>query len=104
MIDKVVHRPNVPSQLAIVDVYGIIDYYLIHEFNDQIYMLAYIQLTSKNIEDEYRYKYFIQYRLKEFINVRCINHCVGFAKINNKHFIIDKKNVFDNSNWKNIKH
>jgi hypothetical protein len=32
------------------------------------------------VEDEYEYKYFIQYKLKEFIDVRCIDHCVSFAK------------------------
>ncbi|GBB88940.1 hypothetical protein RclHR1_15560004 [Rhizophagus clarus] len=55
MIDKVAYRPNAPSQLAIVNIYGIVNYYLVHEFNHQVYMLVYIQLTSKNIEDEYEY-------------------------------------------------
>ncbi|GES90546.1 hypothetical protein GLOIN_2v1644898 [Rhizophagus clarus] len=98
MIDKVAYRPNAPSQLAIVNIYGIVNYYLVHEFNHQVYMLVYIQLTSKNIEDEYECKCFTQYRSKEFINVRCIDHCVGFAKVDNRYFIIDKENAFDDSN------
>ncbi|CAB4390131.1 unnamed protein product [Rhizophagus irregularis] len=104
MIDKVAHRQNAPFQLVIVDIYGIVNYYLVHEFNHRVYMLAYIQLTSKNIEDEYGCKYFTQYRSKEFIDVRCIDHCVGFAKVDNRYFIIDKENAFDDSNWKNIEH
>jgi hypothetical protein len=104
MIDKVAHRPNAPSQLAIIDIYGIVNYYLVHEFNHQVYMLAYIQLTSKNIEDEYGCKYFTQYRSNEFIDIRCIDHCIGFAKIDNKYYIIDKENAFDDSNWEDIGH
>ena len=46
-MDKVAHRPNAPSQLVIVDIYGIVNYYFVHKFNNQVYMLAYIQLTSK---------------------------------------------------------
>ena len=39
---------------------------------------------------------------KEFIDARCIDHCVGFAKIGNKHYIIDKENAFDDANWENL--
>ena len=67
-------------------------------------MLAYVQLTSKIIEDKYGCKNFTQYRSKEFIDVRCIDHCIEFAKIDTKYFIIDKENAFDNSNWENIEH
>ncbi|CAB5302545.1 unnamed protein product [Rhizophagus irregularis] len=103
-IDKLAHRPNAPPQLIIVDIYGIVNYYLVHEFNHQVYMLAYIQLTSKIVEDEYGCKHFTQFRSKEFIDVRCLDHCIGFAKIDNKYYIIDKENAFDDSNWENIGH
>jgi hypothetical protein len=76
----------------------------VHKFKDKVYMLAYIQSTLKIIEDDYGCKHFTQYRSKEFIDVRCIDHCVGFANINNRYFIIDKENVFDDSNWENIEH
>ncbi|CAB5181446.1 unnamed protein product [Rhizophagus irregularis] len=68
-IDKLAHRPNAPPQLVIVDIYGIVNYYLVHEFNHQVYMLAYVQLTSKIVEDEYGCKHFTQFRSKEFIDV-----------------------------------
>ncbi|CAB4446750.1 unnamed protein product [Rhizophagus irregularis] len=103
-IDKLAHRPNAPSQLVIVDIYGIVNYYLVHEFNYQVYMLAYVQLTSKIVEDEYGCKHFTQFRSKEFIDVRCLDHCIGFAKIDNRYYIIDKENAFDDSNWENIGH
>ena len=82
--------------------YGIVDYYLAHKFNDRDYMLAYVQLTSKVVEDEYGCKYFTQYRSKEFIDVRCIDHCVRFPKVGNRYFIVDKENAFDDVNWENI--
>lgn len=86
----------------IVDIYGIVDYFFVHKFNDKIYMRAYVQLTSKIIDDEYECKYFTQFKSKEFIDVRCVDHCVGFAKIDNKYFIIDKENAFDDANWENL--
>ncbi|UZO29815.1 uncharacterized protein OCT59_023270 [Rhizophagus irregularis] len=52
--------------------------------------------------DEYECKYFTQFKSKEFIDVRCVDHCVGFAKIDNKYFIIDKENAFDDANWENL--
>ncbi|GES96181.1 hypothetical protein GLOIN_2v1480212 [Rhizophagus clarus] len=83
-------------------IYGIVDYFFVHNYNDKIHMLAYVQLTSKVMEDEYECKYFTQFKSKEFIDVRCIDHCVGFAKIGSKYFIIDKENAFDDANWENL--
>ncbi|CAB5202631.1 unnamed protein product [Rhizophagus irregularis] len=85
-IDKLAHRPNAPSQLVIVDIYGIVNYYLVHEFNHQVYMLAYVQLTSKIVEDEYGCKHFTQFRSKEFIDVRCLDHCIDEIPIISKTF------------------
>ncbi|UZO03187.1 uncharacterized protein OCT59_023596 [Rhizophagus irregularis] len=101
-IDKVSHRPNALPQLMIVDIYGIVDYFFVHKFNDKIYMRAYVQLTSKIIDDEYECKYFTQFKSKEFIDVKCVDHCIGFAKIDKKYFIIDKENAFDDANWENL--
>jgi len=85
-----------------VDIYGIVDYYLVNKFNNQVHMLAYVQLTSKVVEDEYVCKHFTQYRSKEFIDVRCVDHCVGFANIGNRYYIIDKESAFDDANWENL--
>ena len=85
-----------------MDIYGKVDYYFVHKCNDQVYMLAYVQLTSKVVDDDYECKHFTQYRSKEFIDLRCIDHCVGFAKIDNRYFIIDKENAFDDADWENL--
>ncbi|CAB4446790.1 unnamed protein product [Rhizophagus irregularis] len=34
IIDKVAHRPSAPSQLIIMDIYGIVEYFFVHKFND----------------------------------------------------------------------
>ena len=64
-------------------------------------MLAYIQLTSK-INENKECKLFTQFSTKEFIDIRCIDHCVGFAKIGNQYFIIDRENEIDYNDWENI--
>ncbi|UZO19838.1 uncharacterized protein OCT59_011109 [Rhizophagus irregularis] len=104
-IDKLAYRPNAPPQLVIVDIYGIVNYYLVLTNSTIVYyLILYVQLTSKIVEDEYGCKHFTQFRSKEFIDVRCLDHCIGFAKIDNRYYIIDKENAFDDSNWENIGH
>jgi hypothetical protein len=39
-----------------------------------------------------------KYQSKEFIDIRYINYYIRFSKINNKYFIINKKNAFNNVN------
>ena len=57
-------------------------------------MLAYIEWT--NISDEKIHKFGIKkfryFGRKEFIDVRAIKRCVGFFKVNNEYYILDKKN------------
>ena len=65
-------------------------------------MLAYIQLTSKVNIDNVCCRYFTRFGTREFIDIRCIDHCVGFAKIGNQHYIIDRENEIDDKNWDNI--
>jgi hypothetical protein len=38
----------------------------------------------------------------QIVTLRCIDHCMGFGKIDNKYYIVDKENTFDYSNWENI--
>jgi hypothetical protein len=64
-------------------------------------MLAYIQLTSK-INESKECKLFTQFSTKEFIDIRCIDHCVGFSKIGSQYYIFDRENIYDDSEWKDI--
>ena len=75
---------------------------MVHEFNNVIIILAYVQLTSKVNTDNIGCKYFTRFSVKEFIDARCINHCVGFTKIGNPYYIIDRENEVDDKNWENI--
>jgi hypothetical protein len=57
-------------------------------------MLAYVECA--NISDkktsEFGIKTFHHFGCKEFIDVQAIKRCIGFFKINNKYYILDKKN------------
>jgi hypothetical protein len=101
-VDKFAHRPNVPSELIFTQIYGKVIYYLVHKYEDKIKMLAYLQLTSKVITDRYGCKYFTQFSSFEFIDVRLIDHCVGFMKINSKYYIIDRENEVDDNEIENM--
>ena len=75
---------------------------MVHEFNNVIIILVYVQLTSKVNTDNIGCKYFTRFGTREFIDIRCIDHCVGFAKIGNQYFIIDRENEIDDNSWENI--
>ena len=64
-------------------------------------MLAYIQLTSK-INENKECKLFTQFSTKEFIDIRCIDHCARFSKIGSQYYIFDRENIYDDSEWKDI--
>jgi len=83
-------------------IYGKIEFFLVHKLDNFTIMLAYIQLTSKVNIDNVGCKYFTRFCSKEFVDIRCIDHCVGFAKIDNQYFIIDRENEVDDNNWENI--
>lgn len=65
-------------------------------------MLAYIQCVSKIITDKYNCKYFTKFCSFEFIDIRCIDHCIGFMKINSKYYILDRENEVDDSTIENL--
>ncbi|CAG8681210.1 8834_t:CDS:1, partial [Gigaspora rosea] len=60
------------------------------------HIIAFIQWTQEVNENEYGLKSFRKFGIKQFIDVRVIDRCVGFFECNNILFIIDKK--VDDSN------
>lgn len=72
-----------------------------HEFNNNTNILAYIQLIPK-VKEKNECKLFSQLSSKEFIDVRCIDHCVGFSKVGSQYYIFDRENTRDDSDWENI--
>ena len=77
------------------------EFFFVHEFNNKTNILAYIQLTSK-VKEKNECKSFSQFSTKKFIDVRCIDHCVGFSKVENQYYIFDRENMYDNSEWEDI--
>ncbi|GBC03731.1 hypothetical protein RclHR1_00530006 [Rhizophagus clarus] len=53
--------------------------------------MAFVQWTQNVIEDEYGLKYFREFGVEQFIDVRVIDRCIGFLKCGNSFFIIDKE-------------
>ncbi|CAB5349866.1 unnamed protein product [Rhizophagus irregularis] len=70
--------------------YGNIEYYLMYEFNNEKSMLAYINWTASVSTDSVGLKYFTKFAGYDFIDVIAVERCVGFIKVDNKYYIVDK--------------
>src|SRR5687768_3284703 len=70
--------------------YGNIEFFFLYDFDSQKEMLAYIQWTKPIIEDSVGTLSFSGFSYYEFIRVSAIDRCVGFFKIENKYYIIDR--------------
>jgi hypothetical protein len=70
--------------------YGIIEFFLLYEFNNQKEMLAYIQWTKPVTEDSVGVLSFNGFSYYDFIRVSAIDCCVGFFPLGNKYYIIDR--------------
>ncbi|CAB4396019.1 unnamed protein product [Rhizophagus irregularis] len=71
--------------------YGNIEYYLMYEFNNEKSMLAYINWTASVSTDSVGLKYFTKFAVYDFIDVIAVERCVGFIKVDNKYYIVDKE-------------
>jgi hypothetical protein len=71
--------------------YGEIEYYLVYEFNNKTYMLAYIHWAADIEEDSVGLISFRKYGAYEFIDAFAIDHCVGFFQLRNAYYVIDNK-------------
>jgi hypothetical protein len=58
-------------------------------------MLAYVQWTSDVHIDRYRIKSFKGFGIRNFIEVKHLDRCVGFVRINDNFYIFDKENQVD---------
>ena len=90
-IDKFAAYKNRPSQFEIQEFYGRVEYYFVHQFNGNTHLMAFVQWSQNVTEDEYGLKCFRDFGVKQFIDVRVIDRCVGFLKCGNILFIIDKE-------------
>ena len=74
------------------ELFGKIKYFFVHEYHEELYMLAYIQWTSDVRIDRYHIKTFRGFTTHDFIEVEYIDRCVGFIRIDDKFYIFDKEN------------
>lgn len=66
-------------------------------------MLAYIKVCNNvYINEQLGYKYFTKFKTYEFIDIQIIDHCVGFLKLRNQYYIIDKDNEVDDREFEDI--
>ena len=70
--------------------YGIIEFFFLYDFYGQKEMLAYIYWTKPVTEDNVGVLSFSGFSYYDFIRVSAIDRCVGFFKLENKYYIIDK--------------
>jgi len=75
-----------------LELYGRVEYFLVHTYQDVQQMLAYIQWTMHSYVDNFGIKTFDGYSNHSYINVEYIDRCVGFMRIENTFYILDKEN------------
>lgn len=99
-VDKWTNFPRRTPEFISKAFFGNIEYYLAYEFEEETHMLAYIHWTNEVEVDNIGLLSFSGYGPHEFIDVCAIDHCVGFIKINQVYYIIDKEelnNEFENN-------
>ena len=64
-----------------------------HKHNESECMFAYVRKIDKYEEDNYGQIYFNKFSSFQFIEVIGINRCVGFFKIENLFYILDRERI-----------
>ena len=87
------HHVNAPRRLVSEEIFGEIEYFIMHEYNGLNRMFAYIWKINKYEEDNYGQIYFNKFGSFQFIEVIGIDRCVGFFKIENLFYILDRERI-----------
>ena len=64
-----------------------------HKHNEIERMFAYVRKIDKYMEDSYGQIYFSRFGSLQFIEVIGIDRCVGFFKIENLFYILDRERI-----------
>jgi hypothetical protein len=64
-----------------------------HKYNESECMFAYVRKIDKYEQDNYRQIYFNKLGSFQFIEVIGIDRCVGFFKIENLFYILDRERI-----------
>jgi len=87
------HRANAPRKLVSEEIFGEVEYFITHKYNESNCMLAYVRKIDKYEEDNYGQIYFNKFGSFQFIEVIGIDRCVGFFKIENLFYILDRERI-----------
>ena len=81
---------NASQKLVIKEIFGEIEYFITNEYNGISRIFAYVRKVNKYNEDDYGQIYFNKFNGFQFIEVIGIDRCVGFFKIDNLFYILDR--------------
>jgi hypothetical protein len=70
-----------------------VEYFITHKYNESDRIFAYIRKIDKYEEDNYGQIYFNKFGSFQFIEVIGIDRCVGFFKIGNLFYILDRERI-----------
>ena len=87
------HRANAPRRLVEEEIYGEVEYFIVHKYNELDRIFAYIRKINKYETDNYGQIYFNKFSSFQFIEVIGIDRCVGFFKIENLFYILDRERI-----------
>ena len=87
------HRANAPRRPVSEEIFGEVEYFIIHKHNELNRMFAYIRKIDKDEVDGYGQIYFNKFGSFQFIEVIGIDRCVGFFKIENLFYILDREKI-----------
>src|SRR6266487_1476202 len=85
------HRVNAPRKLVSEEIFGEIEYFIMHKHNESERMFAYIRKIDKYMDDNYGQIYFNKFGSFQFIEVIGIDRCIGFFRIENLFYILKIK-------------
>ena len=87
------HRVNAPRKLVSEEIFGEVEYFIMHKHNESERMFAYIRKIDKYMDDNYGQIYFNKFGSFQFIEVIGIDRCIGFFRIENLFYILDKERI-----------
>ena len=87
------HRANAPRKLVSEEIFGEVEYFITHKYNELDRMFAYVRKIDKYEEDNYGQIYFNRFSSYQFIEVISIDRCVGFFKNENLFYILDRERI-----------
>jgi hypothetical protein len=87
------HYANAPRRLVEQEIYGSIEYFIMHEHDGSERIFAYVRKVDKYEMDNYGQIYFSKFGSFQFIEVIGIDRCVGFFKIENLFYILDRERI-----------